>query len=120
MVAGRQGLKAHPLVVELWRRDSYENDVCLGLALLQMHKLVDAPPTTSRTVEPTGYGNAAQIQSHDAYFDILAPGAVTPAQAAAGYRGSGGKTVGTLRAILQLEDFGPYSDGAQGPGATPC
>ena len=32
----RHGLKAHPLMVELWRRDQYENDVCLGLCLLQV------------------------------------------------------------------------------------
>eukprot|EP01051_Picozoa_sp_SAG22_P021329 SAG22_NODE_4667_length_1199_cov_1.651818_2_plen_249_part_01 len=98
-----RSLQAHPLMVELWRRDSYENDVCLGLALLQLHDLVDAPVTVSRAVAPAGAGQSAHVQTYDRYFELLAPGD--------GDGGGGaGRPVGSVRVVLQLEDFGPSTD----------
>lgn len=85
------GLRSNPLMVELWRRGEYENDLCLGLAAVPMSVLANAPATVSAASAPSGV--ATTTQKAETVVDIVAPG-------------SGSETIGKLRIALTMDDFG--------------
>ncbi len=85
------GLRSNPLMVELWRRGEYENDLCLGLAAVPMSVLANAPTTVSAASAPSGV--ATKTQKAETVVDIVAPG-------------SGSETIGKLRIALTMDDFG--------------
>jgi hypothetical protein len=97
------GLRSHPLMVELWRRGDYENDLCLGLAAVPMGVLADAPSTTSAASAPSGV--ATTTQKAETVVEIVAPG-------------SGGGTIGKIRVALTMDDFGAVAGDKS--GATPA
>ena len=100
------GLRSHPLMVELWRRGEYENDLCLGLAAVPMGALADAPSTTSAASAPSGI--ATTTQKAETLVEIMAPG-------------GGGKSIGKVRVALTMDDFGAAAGGGgENSGSTPA
>ena len=98
------GLRSQPLVVELWRRGEYENDVCLGLAAVPMGALADAPATTSAASAPSSV--AATTQKVESVVEIVSPS-------------GNGTSVGKLRIALTMDDFGALASQQQSSGGQP-
>jgi hypothetical protein len=97
------GLRSNPLMVELWRRGEYENDLCLGLAAVPMSVLANAPTTVSAASAPSGV--ATTTQKAETVVDFVAPG-------------SGSETIGKLRIALTMDDFGAVAGESSGQTST--